>query len=169
MSHIALGLTAIKATVDAAKLTSDLLNHPKLDAAAVRKNLHELLIHAVNAQTELAEAKLEMSEIKQQFDDARRLLTLADDIEPVPDGGFCVRRTEREKGVFNPYCPVCWGTKQQAVALVPMASGYYSCAVHRDASYKTTAYREEERRRHEKASSDASAFSVIPGPSSWMR
>jgi len=66
---------------------------------------------------------------------------------------------------------VCWGEHQKAIPLVPMANGYYSCANHKAASYKTQAYRQAEEQRRQKQIADANAFAVIRprgGPKDWM-
>ena len=163
------GLAAIKATLELARLTSDLVKRPDIDAPKVQANLHEMLIHAVSAQSALADAQQEIGELRRKLDESSALELLRADMEPVPDGGFLIRRSERERGVLNPYCPVCFGREDRAVLLVPMAIGYYSCAIHKDATYKTKAYHEEQERRRQKARADSNAFDVIPGPGSWMR
>lgn len=61
------GITAIRATVEVAKIPNDQLNRPGFDAAAARDKLHEMLIHAVNAQTALAEAMIEITELRAQL------------------------------------------------------------------------------------------------------
>jgi hypothetical protein len=162
------GVTAIKATLELAKLTTDLVKRPNIDAAKVQGNLHEMLIHSVNAQSALNEAQQEIGDLRRQLDQRDALEALKADMEPVPDGGFLIRRSERDRGLFNPYCPVGFGREEKAVPLVPMANGYYSCAIHEAASYKTQAYREEQKHREAQWRSDESTIAIIPGRNSWM-
>lgn len=166
---IAEGIAAIKATLDLAKLTSDLVNRPNIDAESVRKNLHEMLIHAVNALTAIGEAQHELLTLRGKLDDKAALVALTADLEPVPDGGFLVKKSDKTAGHLIPYCPVCWGQEQKAIALVPMANGYYSCAIHPDASYQTKAYREEQQRRTAEMRRGDSSFTVVSPPNvRWM-
>jgi len=167
---ITAGIAAVKASLDVAKIVSDRLNVPDVDVADVRAKVHEMLIHMVNAQIALGEAHGNILELQRQLEDRKALELLKADMDFMSDGGFYVRRSEREKGAFNPCCPVCFGLNERAVSLVPLANGYYTCAVHK-AAYKTTAYREEEKRREEKARADEDAVSVFRpgGPDAWMR
>lgn len=164
---IAEGLTATKAGLDVAKLLMDRLNSPSVDVHEVRLRVQEMLIHVVNAQVALGEAQFEIAELRHQLDQRDDSKALEADMEVSSDGGFLVRRSEREAGVFNPHCPVCWGQTKQAIPLTSGAQGYYTCAIH-GSSYQTAAYREAERQRIEKAKADMNAVAIIPGPRSWM-
>lgn len=162
---VAEGIAAIKATLEVAKLTSNLVNRPDIDVPQVREKLHEMLIHAVNAQMALVETQQEIADLHRRLEDKAELAVLRADMEPVDDGGFLVRKSEKAEGKFIAYCPVCWGDRNKAVALVPMASGYYSCAIHEHATYKTAAYRQQQSRRY------ASSTDNRPrptGPNAWM-
>jgi hypothetical protein len=48
----------------------------------------ELLIHVVNAQVALAEARIEISEMQTQLDDREALKALNDDMDFKIDSGF---------------------------------------------------------------------------------
>jgi hypothetical protein len=61
------GISAVKASLELAKLLSDRLNRPEIDVADVRSKVHEMLIHMVNAQVALGEAQIEISELRQQL------------------------------------------------------------------------------------------------------
>ena len=161
---IAAGITATRAALEVAKITMDKLNTGNIDVAAVRTNVHELLIHVLNAQVALGEAQVENSELRHQPDDRDALKVLAADVEHVEDGGFLVLKSEREQEKLVPYCPVCWGAERKIVALQPMANGFYTCALHKS-SYQTQAYREEKRRAYQRAN-EGPRPSI--DPNSWM-
>src|SRR5271170_3964822 len=146
-------ITATKGAVDVIKSIVDLCNRPDVDVSAIQRQLIELnglivstQLAVTNTQISLSTALLANQELRSQLDDREALQTLRNDMEHVQDGGFCIRRSEKEKGLFVPYCPVCLGLDNKANPLVPMSTGYYSCAVHGDATYKTSAYREEQKR-----------------------
>jgi len=166
---IAAGITAAKASLELSTKLMDLLNHPNVDVVEVRGKVHEMLIHLVNAQVALGEAQVEISELRAKLQERADLKAIEADMEVQADGGFYVKKSEKAQSIFNPYCPVCFGLTKQAVPLVPMASGYYSCAMHREASYRTKAYRETEERRIQQARADDSYFRVSGGPLSGLR
>jgi hypothetical protein len=162
------GVAAIKATVEAAKLTSDLLNRPNLDRDQIRSNLSELLIHATNAHLALAEAQLQISDLRGQLEDKGAFEALKADIEHVADGGFLIKKSDKAAGNFIPYCPICLAERKLAIPLIPMANGYYTCSTHQEASYRTTAYREAEERRTAELRRNDSGFAVAPANLRWM-
>jgi hypothetical protein len=150
MSIIA-GITATKATLDVCKILNDLVNKPHIDPVEVRGKLHELLIHAVSAQAELADAQQDMFELRRQLDDRTRLEELEKDIEFIQDGGYYVRRSELDSGKHIQYCPLCWGDKGK---LVPLTSdkpgaGIFRCQIHKS-TYLTQAYHHAEEARRNK-------------------
>ena len=153
------GITAAKSALEVSKLLMGLLNRPKLDVNDIRAKLSEMLIHVVNAQTALAEAQVEVSELRHQLDDREAMKALEADLEVAEDGGFLYRKSEWAKGVLKPHCPLCWGDQRKLVGLVPLAAGHYSCAIH-DVTYKTQAFRAAELRRQATKRSDDSAFAI---------
>lgn len=138
---IAEGLAAIKATVEVAKLTSELVNRPNIDADKVRSNLSELLIHAFNAQVSLLEGQQQISDLQSQLDDKRALEALRLDVEYVADGQFFVRKSEKAAGRLIAYCPLCWTDAPHK--LIPLQKlddrGQYRCNLHR-VTYHTERY-----------------------------
>src|SRR5579862_26899 len=155
---IAEGIAAARLAMDAGSKALDLLRSPKIDGEAVRAKITEMQDLVFSAQRALGQAEEENRQLNRNLEDTTRLLTLVEDMEVVPDGGSCVRRSETVQGIFNPHCPVCFGVAKAAVPLVPMANGYYSCAVHKEASYKTTAYRDSEKQRLEQKLKDDGTF-----------
>lgn len=141
MSTIAAGIGAVKATLELAKVTTDLVNKPSIDAERVRANLHEMLIHAVNAQSALVEAQLEMSGLYQQLDDRKIVDALRADMDFVQDGGYYIKKSERAAGNVVEYCPVCWGNSgsTKAIPLTRVEIGRFRCALH-NVDFLTQAY-----------------------------
>ena len=139
----------------------DLLNRPNIDVPDVRSKVHEMLIHLVNAQVALGEAQIEISELRGKLDDREAIKLLAEDMEFIQDGGFYRRKSESAGGVFNPYCPVCWGNNQKAIPLAPILNGFYTCAFHKT-NYQTQAAREEQKRLDEQRRADETAVAVFP-------
>jgi hypothetical protein len=134
MSIVA-GITATKATLDVAKLVSDMVNRPTIDAALVREKLHELLIHAVNAQTALGDAQQEMAELRRRIDDREAIRAIQDDLEMDVVSRYLVRKSEKDRGLI-PYCPTCWGADSKLVPLaIVQHPGLFRCAIHSVAYY----------------------------------
>ena len=124
---IAEGIAAIKATVDVAKILSDQLNRPGFDVAMVRAKLHEMLIHAVNAQTALTEAQLELFDLRRQLQDRNRIQELGSHL--IFDEGVYWYRD-------YPYCPNCWDAQVKPTRLDgPYASSSQArswiCPIHK--------------------------------------
>ena len=138
---IAAGIAATKATLELTRIISDLVKRPNIDAADVQGKLHEMLIHAVNAQAALGEAQMEITELRHQLDDREALKTLEADVEFEQDGKFYVRKSERQTGII-PYCPACWGKDRKLVAMAPyMKPGVVKCPLH-ETAYCTSIYDE---------------------------
>jgi hypothetical protein len=144
---IAAGITATKATLDVAKILSDLVSRPNIDAVDVRGKLHELLIHAVNAQTALAEAQLEMSELRNQLQEQNRLREIDADLEMDLEGRYLVRKSEKARGLI-PYCPTCWGYTKLVPLTLTQHPGAFKCALH-DIYFDSREHREYIKRRNE--------------------
>jgi hypothetical protein len=127
---IAAGITAIKATLDVAGKLTDLVNRPRIEAKDVQAKLHELLIHAVSAQTALADAKLEMAELRSQLEDRIRLQEF-------------VKNFTFQEGVYwyrdYPYCPNCCDVDQKPMMLNgpthssigPTGTLMWECVMHK--------------------------------------
>ena|SRR5271166_479446 len=143
MSSILAGISAIKATLDLAKITTDLVNRPNIDAEKVRANLHEMLMHAVSAQEALVEAKLEIADLHNQLESSKALGALRADMEFVQDGGYYIKKSEKEAGNIVQYCPVCWGNASKAVPLTRGEPGAFVCALHK-VPFHTRAFHERQ-------------------------
>lgn len=131
------GLSAAKAGVDLAKRLMDLLNHPDVDVHDVRGRLQEMLIHVVNAQIALSEAKNDLAELSLRLDDRETRKTLEADLQIEPDGQYYFRQSERAAGKNIPYCPICWGDKDRLVPLIPFGDGQaFQCGIHKTRYHK---------------------------------
>ncbi|MGA7238905.1 MAG: hypothetical protein WBY44_24700 [Bryobacteraceae bacterium] len=159
MSVIA-GITAVKASLDVAKLLSDLLNRPDIDVADVRVKVHEMLIHMVNAQTGLTEAQQEIMELRRQLDQREEMKALQADMDFETNGGFHVRKSEERR---IPYCPLCWTTTDKVVPLQKLREGSYTCSIH-STFHETDEHKQQKAKRSENAQR-------LPrsGRNSWMR
>jgi hypothetical protein len=169
LTTIAEGITATKGAMDVVKSVLDLCRHPEVDVQVIQRQLIELSGLIVNTQVSLSAALVENQELRNRLDDREALEAIKNDMEHVSDGGFSARRSEREQGIFKPYCPVCLG-HGKAIPLVPKASGYYSCVIHPDATYKTTAYRAAEKKQE---ADRINRFKTVDtnrysGPNGWM-
>jgi hypothetical protein len=133
-------LTAAKAALDISGKISDLVNRPNIDVTEVRANVHQMLIHLVNAQSGLSEAQLEISELRQQLDERERIRAIEADLEIEPDGQYYYRKSERSASKQIQYCPVCWGDKDKLVPLTHSAeSTLFECGIHKT-KYCTKVY-----------------------------
>jgi hypothetical protein len=136
---IAEGLTAVKLAGEAVSKVFDLLRSPKVNADDVRKEFTAMHDHIDSARRALVEADDENRGLRRQIEEMEQRQRLDADMEFEQDGGFWLRKSERDKGHFNPHCPVCWGDNRKAVPLTPGATtGHYSCALHH-ATYTTAA------------------------------
>ena len=108
------GITAVKASLDLAKLLSDRLNRPDIDVADVRTKVHEMLIHMVNAQVALGEANVEISKLRCELDDCKALKDIESSLEFAEHTYWC--RTSGNK-LDGPYCPTCWDDKRKLIRL----------------------------------------------------
>src|ERR1022692_873802 len=100
-------LTAAKAALDIRGKISDLVNRPHIDAAEVRANVHQMLIHLVNAQSGLSEAQVEIAELRQKLDDQERIRAIEADLEIDPDGQYYYRSEEHTSELQSPCNLVC--------------------------------------------------------------
>jgi len=153
---IAEGLLAIKATVDVAKLTTDLLNRPKVDVPEVRAKLFEMLIHAFSAQSALVEAQQEIGDLHQQLDRHSSLEALRLTWKPCLTEASSLDARSMNREVLTHIAPCALGET--------ISNGRYFCAIHKEAIYRTQAYREEEKHRRAQKREDDSGISIIPGP-----
>jgi hypothetical protein len=119
---IAEGISAIKATLELAKLTSDLVNRGDIDVPKVRANLHEMLIHAVNAQIALGDARLELADLKQKLEEVEKAKKIADNLT-FANETYWTRHTAG--GLDGPYCPICWDDGHKLIRLKLYGEGEF--------------------------------------------
>jgi len=134
------GLSAIKTGFELIKGVRELLKKEKVDAGEISNQLLELQQLLLDAQRSLGDTAEENRQLKSALSQEEGLRVLEADMEIVPDGSYFVRRSEREKNIFIPYCPVCWGHERKTVPLVVQdRHGYFECAIHK-ARFRTDAY-----------------------------
>lgn len=127
------GIAAAKLALDAGKLALDELRRPNSDSEKVRNHLIVLQDHILTAQRYLNEAEDENRQLRRQLEDVERARNVQADMEFQNDGGFYIRRSEREAGNPVAYCAVCYG-ESQGTKLVPLRptgdEGAYHCVIH---------------------------------------
>jgi hypothetical protein len=140
---VAAGLSATKAGFDLIKGVREIFKHPEPDLGEISARLLELQELMLQARDALAEAQEENRRLQRLLDDREEQKALGSDLEMVPDGQFFIRKTERDAGIFVPYCPTCWGDGKKLVPLAPYGvNGAYRCAIHDKTIYRTKAYAE---------------------------
>lgn len=119
--------------MDAGAKALDLLRYPKVDADAVRTQINAMQDLVFSAQRALGEADDENRQLRRQLDDRQEFKALQQDLDYEEDGGFYVRKSEREAGKLVPYCATCWGETQKLIPLKPTdhKGGHYFCLLHK--------------------------------------
>jgi hypothetical protein len=112
MSIIA-GVTAAKASLELTTKLMDLLNRPSVDVAEVRGQVHEMLIHLVNAQTALGEAQIEISELRQKLQDVSGQKDLESSLVYVENVYW---KRLAENSLDGPFCPECRHSPSQRLS-----------------------------------------------------
>ena len=129
-------MSLIENAKDAAKLVQQIGN------MELYEKLTALQSDAMAMADENWKLKEQVRSLEQQLEEQKKLLDVTEDMEYVEDGGFYVRKSEKENGKSIPYCPACFTTSNAVVPLNPEANnGRYSCSIH-ETIYKTAAYRE---------------------------
>jgi hypothetical protein len=101
---IATGIAAARATIEVSTKISSLLARPKINEDEVRNGLKEMLIHIVNAQSALASARLEITELRQKVSELSASKALAASIVFVEN----VYWLKMSDGMLDgPFCPMC--------------------------------------------------------------
>ncbi|OFW32081.1 MAG: hypothetical protein A3J28_08425 [Acidobacteria bacterium RIFCSPLOWO2_12_FULL_60_22] len=121
----------------------------------IAKNVNsiELTQKIIELQKSIFEMHQQMTELsddnrnlKNQVEEQKKLQEIDEDMEFVEDGGFFIRKSEREAGTNIAYCPVCWGDSRKSVPLNPVSgNGFFRCEIHKSA-YQTEAYRNQPKR-----------------------
>ncbi len=129
---------------DAAKLVQQIGN------LELYEKLVSMQTDAITMLDENWKLKDENRSLKEKIEEQRKLLEISEDMEYVQDGGFYVKKSEKNDGKSIPYCPLCWTVNKIAAPLNPgSAIGFYACNIHKS-QYHTAAYREHQRQSNEK-------------------
>ncbi len=145
MIEIIAGLGATKTGLDVIKSVRELLKRDKVDAAEISARLGDLQEALFQAREALGAAQEENRNLMRQIEENRKLADISADMEYVEDGGFYIRKSERDAGKNIPYCPLCWtAAKGAVVPLNPLSgNGLYQCDIHQS-RHETAAHREKQ-------------------------
>ena len=136
MVEIGAGLTAVKTGFDLIKHVRELTKKEKPDLQEISDKLVELQGLLLDARQALADADEEKCLLRNQLEAMRVRQNQIDDMEYVEDGGFYIRKSEKEAGKTIAYCPLCWTKDGKAVVLGTRGHGSYWCN-HDRSSYQT--------------------------------
>lgn len=96
----------------------------------------------LQAQSALGDAQEEIRKLKEQVATNDRIKEIEADLEWESDGGFRFRKSEKAKGQYPYYCPVCWGSETKLVPLIPSDHpGEFDCVTHKK-KFHTKVYQE---------------------------
>src|SRR5258708_38813108 len=109
MRSLATGLAGGKEGVDLIKIAVELLKRPGIDRNEIMSRLTELQGLVLDDRSALSDGEDENRALARGLEEANRLRDIGADMEFQQDGGFYLRKAEREQGILNPHCPVCWG------------------------------------------------------------
>ncbi len=141
------GLTATKAGIE---LTRHLLDYSKredVDRLEIAARLLELQGLILETRQALSDGADENRELMRQLDDREAFRALQADMVFQDDGGFFVRKSERDAGQEIPYCPVCWKKNDKTLPLNRVeTAGLFRCGVD-ETVYKTQAYRDHRQQK----------------------
>ena len=123
---IAEGIAAAKGAFEVGKIALDMLRRPDIDIAGVQGQLLELQGLILSAQGALGEAGDENRRLKQELEDARRMVDFGSEFK-FEEGLYW-------RGQF-PYCPVCWDVDRKPTRLggptYHMGSEVWQCPFHK--------------------------------------
>jgi len=135
---VTVGIAAVKASLELAKLLSDNLNHPDIDVVDVRAKVHEMLIHMVNAQLALGDANAEISDLRGKLQDREKDAAIGASLE---FGEDLYWRHTPDQGLDGPDCPTCWDDDRKLIHLKFVVEGNfamhegrrkrYDCVLHK--------------------------------------
>ncbi len=138
---IASGLSALKSGFDISRTISQRVKEGKSYPNEISDQLLQLQQTMLDSQRALNDAAEEIRALKQEVTTLQGMEQIQQDLEWVEDGGFWIRKSERESGTTICYCPLCWGDGKKLVPLNPVTGkGVFTCALH-DSSHETQAYR----------------------------
>jgi hypothetical protein len=156
------GLSATKTAYELVKALRQGLAKPEVNTLDINDALMQLQGLVMDAQKALGDAEDENRRLRRDLDKAQHPTTIEADLVWETDGGFWVRKSEREKGINIPYCPTCWGTTSK---LVPMSStglpGAVKCSIHSVIHWSKDGLQAEEQRKRQKEA-DENYIEIIP-------
>jgi len=140
MFDVGSGLGAIKSGFEISNAIRQRIKEGKLFPSELLEMLTNLQQNLLDSQAALNEAAEQIRVLNEELSKQNRADELEKDLEYVNDGGFYIRKSERDAGKRIPYCPVCWGKDGKLVPLNPVSNhGFFRCDVH-DASHQTQQY-----------------------------
>jgi hypothetical protein len=86
-----------------------------------------MLIHVVNAQVALAEALMEISELRLRVEDRDALRSINETLEFAEDVYW---RRKNDQSFDGPFCPTCWDAQNKLVRLKFYEEGEFAGIGH---------------------------------------
>jgi len=107
---VAAALNSAKTGLDLIKaLREKLKKKEPVNPADVADSLNQLEDYLRQAKDALYECRDDNTALRDKLGALERLLKEREDVEWQGDGGFWIRKSDKEKGVSIPYCPTCYG------------------------------------------------------------
>ena len=129
---IASGLSALKSGFEISRTINQRIKEGKSYPNEIADQLLQLQQLMLDSQRALNDADEEIRKLKEEIVGLKGTQLLEQDLEWVEDGGFWVRKSERDLGIAIRYCPLCWGDGQKLVPLNPASGrGVFVCALHK--------------------------------------
>src|SRR5271165_3607204 len=106
---IASGLSALKSGFDISRTINQRIKEGKSYPNEIADQLLQLQQLMLDSQRALNDAAEEIRVLKEGIAALEEMKQCEQDLEWVADGGFWVRKSEKDSGVTIFYCPLCWG------------------------------------------------------------
>ncbi len=145
--EIAAGLGALKTGFDLANAINQRVKEGKLYPNEIADQLLRLQQLILDSQRALNDAAEEIRILKERIAISESTDEVEKDLDYVTDGGFFIRKSEKEAGKEVPYCPLCWGDNNKLVPLNPSGNhGLHICGIHKS-RHETQSYRDWDNKR----------------------
>ncbi len=138
------GVATARLIGEAAKKLQDLTKSSDVELDKVRIEVSAMRDHVFTMQQALSDGDEEIRSLRRQLDERHEVKQKEADLRFVEDGSYYVRETEREKGVLNALCPVCFGTGK-FISMLKLSNGAFRCAIHK-VMHETSASRAKDAR-----------------------
>jgi hypothetical protein len=152
------GIAAAKLAFDAGAKALDESRRPNFEPDKLRTHLTAMQDHILSAQRALNEAEDENRQLRRQIEDMERVRDIHADMEFQNDGGFYIRKSERDAGNPVAYCSACYGDSK-GTKLIPLRptgdEGAYHCIIH-TTLFKTKARLKDQKEQMTRMSIDNS-------------